>query len=48
MAKEKHSEAILALSVFQNGSLISCSSDGTCKTWDTDHYILIESINKEK
>ena len=39
-----HSESILALKVFTNGSLISCSSKGICKTWITDIYFLNNTI----
>ncbi len=42
-----HSESFLALKVFSNGSFISCSSKGICKTWDADLYILNNTFFKE-
>ena len=46
--KEKaHLESILSLKVFANGSLISCSSRGICKTWITDIYFLNNTIYRE-
>ncbi len=44
---EAHSEYILASKVFTNGSLISCSSRGICKTWNTDIYFLDQYFYKE-
>jgi WD40 repeat protein len=39
-----HSKAVLALNVFPNDTIISCSEDKTIKTWNTQQYILEKTI----
>jgi len=40
-----HSNAVLSLNFFPNGTLISSSEDKSIKTWNTQQYILAKSIN---
>jgi WD40 repeat protein len=39
-----HSKPILALKVKQNDQLVSSSQDGTIHFWDTDYFILNQTI----